>query len=152
MKIRRSSSSNIIDFPDIDYGNLDIDEHLRKISDQISPSLLPDWTLIIRLVFGRGDWLGVVKRGVTYPSTKEKDVSIVIPVPTSDQVPYGLRKKRFLHRPILNADDFHVVPVDCCQFVDLREYLRACAIRGIDEAFSKGISIAGKRVTVSLQK
>jgi hypothetical protein len=148
MKMRRSSSSNIIDFPDIDYGNAEIDEHIRKISDGMSPDLLPDWTLIIRFVFGHGDWVGVVKRGIPYPATKEKDISIVIPVPTLDQAPYGLSKTRFLRRPTLNSNDFFLLPVDWKRFANMRDYLCNCAIRGIDEAFLKGITVGGMRVTI----
>lgn len=146
MQIRRTSSSNIIDFPDLDYGNKEIDAFLQKISEELGADCLPDWTLIVRFIFGLGDWVGVVKRGIPYPSTKEKDISITIPVPTTESAPYGLSKKRFLHRPPLHAENFYVVPIDWNNYDTLRDCLHDCAMRGVLEAFKRGVTVGGKRV------
>ena len=145
MLIRQTSSSNILNFPYIDYGNAQIDAYLQTISGQME-NCLSDWTLVLNLVFGLGEWIGVVKRGIPYPAAKEKLISITIPVPTTEVAPYGLSTKWFLHRPPLKSDNFFVLPVEWDNYSTLRDCLHDSAMRGIAEAFRRGITVGGKKI------
>ncbi|MGL4234039.1 MAG: Imm9 family immunity protein [Casimicrobium sp.] len=147
MKIKRTSASSIFQFPDTDYGQKKIDEYIEStVLGRLDLTMVPEWTLTFCFHFCKSDWIGVFKRGVTYASTKEKEVTVAIPIPTVDQAPYGLDKKRFAMRPPLDATKFWTLPVEYSKYESLQEFILESAKRGIDEAFKQGVAVSGKKI------
>jgi Immunity protein 9 len=147
MKLKITSASSILLFPSMDYGQNEIDQYIENaVLGKLDVSIAPEWTLIFCLHFCKSDWIGVFKRGITYPSTKEKGVTIAIPIPTIDQISYGLEKKRFLARPPLDAAKYWTLSVDYAKYESLKDFILESAKRGIDEAFKQGITVDGKKI------
>jgi len=145
-RFKQTYSSNILQFPDIDYGKKEIVEYLDRISNRLNLQEIPTWTLVVSLVFSKADWIGTFKRGTSYPSTKEKYVSIVIPIPDSERVTYGIARDRFLPRPKPDPSHFWTQPVNYDEYNSMRDLIVDSAKRGIDEAFKHGVTVHGKKV------
>ena len=144
MKTKIQSSYNILDFYDFDNdAKMKIHEYLEDTMRGIDTSMLADWTLILCLVFGKSEWIGVYTKGITYAKTKERVISVVIPIPTTEQIRYGISKKKFAHRPNLNPAKFMKINIDYLQYESMQELIVDCAKKGVDAAFQKGIKING---------
>lgn len=145
--IKQTCSSNILQFPDIDYGKNEIVEYLDKISNRLNLHEIPNWTLVVCLIFSNADWIGSYKRGGSlYPSTKEKDVRILIPIPDSARVDYGIASERFMPRPGPDPRHFWTLHVNYDEYNNMRDFIVDSAKRGIDEAFKHGITVIGKKI------
>lgn len=146
MLIKLTSSSNIFNFPNEDYGAEEIKKYINQLTVDMRPKDYGNWSLIFRLNFAKSNWIGVYKRGITYPATKEKDVSIVIPVPTLDQAKYGLKQQAFAPRPPLDPSKFWTSAVEYESFDNMRSFIIDSAKRGVHLAFKNGISINKQKI------
>lgn len=122
---------------------MEIHRHAEKAIQGMDTSMISDWTLAFPLVFGKSEWIGVYTRGNTYPTTKEREISIVIPIPTLEQAKYGVSRKKFAVRPDLDASKFITLGIDYSEYESIEDWIIACAKKGINAAFKKGIKING---------
>jgi len=150
MKLEIQETSNIIGFYDFRDCQDSICQYAAELLKKLDLSDLSDWTLILRFVLGKSDWVGVYTKGITYPSTKERDISIIIPIPLLDQASYGINKKRFLTRPGLDPSKFIRVDVDYKKYKTIQELIIDSAKKGIDAAFIHGIKIKGKTLKIKV--
>ena len=147
MKLRRSTASQINNFPDIDYGGNKIDGFIEnEIATRLDLTLSPDWTIIITLFFCEAPWVGVFKRTINYPSTKEKELSIAIPIPNELQARYGLSKKRFGYQTQKDASKYWTLAINYTEHATLKEFIVDSAKRGVEEAFLRGVVVEGNKI------
>ena len=53
-----------------------------------------DWEVIFLVAYTHSNATGVYKRGFTYSKDKEKEFTIVIPIPDEKKYRWGVRKSR----------------------------------------------------------
>jgi len=73
----------------------------------------------------------------------EKDISIVMPIPTLEQAEYGINRKNFAVRPDLDASRFITIDINYSEYESMEDLIVGCAQKGIDAAFAKGIKVGG---------
>jgi len=110
---------------------------------------LSGWRLTFFINYRCTDLIGVFKKFFRYPSDKEYEISIAIPIPDNTQAPYGMppakdgRVGDFL--PI-RSDRFHPLDPEYDQYNNLDQYILASAIKAIDLGFTKGFTCYGKKI------
>ena len=99
MELKFSVIGTIIDFP---YSHI-LQQNLQNFFNHIKPRLsheqLNDWVIEFHINPTNIYWLetqedsksflGVYKRGITYPKIKRKIFSVIIPIPNSNQISWG---------------------------------------------------------------
>ncbi|ENX58605.1 MULTISPECIES: Imm9 family immunity protein [Acinetobacter] len=122
-------------------------KYIETLTPSINTEDLGEWRLLMYLVFNHGDVIGLGKCCVTYPSDKEKSWSIGIPVPDLKQAAYGLEEKHFVRTSVDRRAEFHdPVNAKFADYSDLQTCLATNVIRGLEAAFLRGVTIAGKRI------
>src|SRR5262252_1337767 len=121
MKIKLLGSSNIFQFPNFDYGKNEIEKNIDEKIKILKEKDPVDWTLIFVLSFSKAECIAVVKSGRTYPSTKEREITIIIPVPSINHAVYGLNDDKFARRPALDSTKFWTIPFDYDQYTNMRD-------------------------------
>lgn len=149
-KIRANAYIGVMGLNDIVDTNAIVDranKHIETIMPSINTDDLGEWRLLMYLVFNHGDVIGIGKRCTIYPSDKEKVWSIGIPFPDLKQATYGLGEKHFVRAGVDRRAEFHD-PLDArfADYSDLQTCLATNVIRGLDAAFQRGVTIAGKRI------
>lgn len=152
-KIRALTSTMVIGLDDLVDANVitkQANKHIETITPFINIDDLGEWRLLMYFVFNHGDVVGIGKRCGSYPSDKEKVWSIGIPVPDLKQAVYGLSEKHFVRAGIDRRAEFND-PVEArfSDYPDLQTCIAANVIRGLDAAFQRGVTIAGKRIKLT---
>ncbi|MEN5390260.1 MULTISPECIES: Imm9 family immunity protein [Stenotrophomonas maltophilia group] len=135
-------------------GVLDWAETSDKVSrfleakiQQVNIIDLEGWRLLMGVTICNTDAIGIFKRARRFPSDKEFEVSISIPVPCIEVVEYGLPDHAmyglgFFH-PVNEAKS-HVINPQFADYAGLQEYIVGSAERAIDTAFEFGFKCNGK--------
>ena len=103
VELKFSVIGTIIDFP---YSHI-LQQNLQNFFNHIKPRLsheqLNDWVIEFHINPTNIYWLetqedsksflGVYKRGITYPKIKRKIFSVIIPIPNSNQISWGHQRK-----------------------------------------------------------
>lgn len=133
-----------LDWEDIDRYFYDLTKDIQ-VDDSIN-----DWKLLIRVILGGmmdEKRIGISKRGFTYPSDKEKDVSIRISLPTTDEADWGIKdKRRFDKYAKTNSKYVEYLPVDYSRYDNMKDYIENTIKYALDYLFTKGINLKGKKI------
>jgi Immunity protein 9 len=153
MKLKITSQIQVFKLEEnIDYAK--INDELRSYLIKITPNLnlgdMGDWSILFSMLYGQASCIGVFKRLTTYPSDKEKQVSITIPIPDLHQATYGLGKEHFHRLLEIKPEKFHVLEPNFADYSNLDDYVLASGKRGIDEAFKQGITVDGKKIRYAM--
>ena len=153
MKTHITCTSRVINLP-----IPNIFEVLKLEVDQllINHSLIDstDWTLYFQANFNNGKHILVTKNKLgNYRSDRVKEISIVIPLPLIDVVPWGVEESRHGTKPTHFDDIIHnfwvLEDVDVTKFTSLHDYALDCMRRGIKKAFHEGFTIGGVKIKLS---
>ena len=153
VELKFSVIGTIIDFP---YSHI-LQQNLQNFFNHIKPRLsheqLNDWVIEFHINPTNIYWLetqeysksflGVYKRGITYPKIKRKIFSVIIPIPNSNQISWGLPEERYLHRPKANPNNFFLTEFSTKGFTDLEDYFLESAKEAISIFLNKGFKIQG---------
>ncbi len=154
MDTRIIESSLIIDFLDIGYDFKAISGILKKEVDNAlrlnSIELPSDWALIFQANYNNAREVLVSKnRHGSYPSDKFKWVTIVIPIPSKENIEWGVEEKQYIYG-IDHYDkikkNFWALEVDYAQYTNRQDYIIACLRSGIKKAFEEGFTVGGVKV------
>lgn len=74
---------------DFDEAMVSLNDYLLKIENNINFKDLDDWRLTVSIISQNKDRIGVGKRIVRYPSSKEVEIGIGMPIPDVTQAAYG---------------------------------------------------------------
>lgn len=148
MKFKLSSSSSIVNFPSEDYGREEIADFINDITKEIKMDKFSEWTIIFYAVFGKANDVKILKGSRTYPTEKEKEISILIPIPSNEEVPWGIDKDRFAVRPPLDEKKFKSLNVDPKDFSNLKEYVIFGMKKGIETTLKDGITFQGEKIKI----
>lgn len=143
MPIQVASLDRDVDIYDI-YRKLN--SYIKSISHKINLKDLDDWRLTVSVLSLATNGIGIYKRAHRYPSDKEFEISIAIPIPDNEQAHYGLAKvKEDYYRP-LNERRFYISNPCFENYDNLYQYILESSKRAIDLAFTHGFTCNGKRI------
>ncbi|MCP3772190.1 Imm9 family immunity protein [Paenibacillus sp. MZ04-78.2] len=151
MKFKLSYRSNIMynELIQFDYEKISVDFDILVTS--FDQRMLQDWTVSIHILYDSAErtrnCICIAKRGVTYSPNKEKELSIIIPFPKSNEIDWGLPKKCFVTGvPHIEEKYFHFIEVDFTSFKNIENYVQFAISKGLQELFEIGFTLKGKKV------
>jgi hypothetical protein len=143
-------TSNVIDFPSGDYGYKEIEDFLfilnKIMLDEKGVDFYLGWTICFYLFFRNSDVIGVYKKGRTYVKDKEKEFTIIIPVPDDKEVSWGVRRSKFGYSNPIDESKFLTLTKDYYSFSNEKDYIIDCTKRAIIAFLKYGMTIEGKKV------
>lgn len=142
-------SSNIIDFPYDVETEVKLESFLKNTVKSLILSDSNDWTVIIQITPHSTNWVkgfdnnvvGVFAKGITHLKEKEKIYTLVIPIPNLSQINWGLPKKNYAPRPLVEPEKFILQEIDFYNYNNLNTYLVECFILGVTAILKHGITV-----------
>ena len=140
----------ILNFPNLHYERIEVESFIHELTKDMDQLIeLPEWTIRFITLLGKGNYVGVSKKGATYTShPPEKLLHIYIPIPTDKEIAWGIREKDFVSRPTLDEDKLmdRVEGIGFSDFDSLSSYIVESSKRGIEQLLRKGISLKGVKI------
>lgn len=127
----------------------DLNADMADCKSWINLNDLGDWKLVIGINLRNTNGIGIFKRAKRFPSEKEFEISISIPVPDLKTAHYGISDNTGVYVP-LNCKNFYVLDPCFREYADMRHYILESARRAIDTALTYGFTCNGKRIKKSL--
>ncbi|NIE74868.1 hypothetical protein F3J45_10530 [Pantoea sp. Ap-967] len=138
-----SESPNISNTFDLTETRNTLNDFLTEQYKWIDNEKLDGWTILVSATIRHTDGVGIFKRTKRFPSDKEFEISIAIPVPSLDDAPYGLDPESSgFYRP-LDIGKFHVIRPHYELYSSLREYITKSIELSINTAFKHGLTCNG---------
>ena len=149
LTLKTTLSSNIINFPYDSVVEDTIECFLKKTVKNFDKSDNNDWTVIFQITPSSTHWtednkknlVGIYQKGLTYSKDKEKIFTLVVPIPNNSEIYWGLPKKNYMHRPLVNHEKYILKEVNFHDYESLNEYLIQCSIIGINALLNDGITV-----------
>ena len=138
---------DLFKFCDLVLVNEEVERILEKFNAKIEDSDLDGWTISITIVYKRATAIYFSKKGVNYPSVKEKEFYLRVPVPTSIQSPYGFNKNKFEYDDPSEAGFIKLV-ADFQGSNSLEDFFTKSIHGALEAAFSKGLTVNGKKIKI----
>lgn len=123
----------------------ELNGYMEDYNNQINLDDLGDWKLLIQINLRNTNGIGIFKRAKRFPSNKEFEISISIPVPNSEEARYGISDIMGIYTP-LNTKNFYILPPCFSKYDNLYHYIFESAKQAIDAAFTYGFTCNGKRI------
>jgi hypothetical protein len=133
---------------DIDIRGIqnELNAYILGLASKINLSDLGDWRLLISIVLRPTNAIGVFKKAKRFPSDKEIEISISIPIPDNSQVEYGLSTaKDSFYRPV-DLTNFFIIEPNYSDYRNLYDYILESSKKSITLAFSTGYTANGKKI------
>lgn len=153
MKSRIISSSYLVDFLDVNFDSRAIGKEIKhetdKTLDKIHNSKLNGWEIHFIFRYNTVKQLLIYTRGKSYLKEKYKEVTIHIPIPSIEDVVWGVTKEQEVYdKGHLDSiiDNFEPLDVDFHSYTNLTEYITACMQKAIAFCFINGVSVNGVNV------
>ncbi|MHC5310654.1 Imm9 family immunity protein [Myroides sp. LJL116] len=131
---------------DIESIEKDLNAYLKTLVQDVNIQDLNDWRLLISVVSRSTDKIGVFKRAKRFPSDKEFEISISIPIPNCDQANYGLQQVKDCYYMPINDKNFHSLNPNFEQYSSLYDYILTSSRKAINLAFTQGFTCNGKKI------
>jgi Immunity protein 9 len=148
-KVRCQSAVQIVgldDYVDIDKIELELNSYIEKILSKLNLEDLNDWRILLNVIYTATQSVGVFKSTRRYPSDTEIESSIIIPIPSVNEVKYGLPETKLERVFTMLTGKWHLLQTDFTKFENLENYIYDAVVRGIDETFKQGITVNGKKI------
>lgn len=139
---------DLFKFCDLALVNQEVESILDKFSQKIDESDLGGWTISITIVYKRATSIYFSKRGASYPSSKEKEFYLRVPVPTSTQSSYGFNKNKFEYDDPPETGFIKLV-AEFQESKSLEDFFAKSIHRALEVAFSKGLTVNGKKIKIA---
>ena len=155
MKITLFHSSLVIDlFKYVNTNKIDVHfekqfEFINNLSNEEYPSL-SDWELCFKVFYVKGTQIRVFKSLKPYVSDKEKIITIHVPIPSKEEINWGLPEKLLVSHNIpdkilKNSTSFHV---DFGKSHSLFHHIVDCLKLGILFSFQEGFTLMGNKIII----
>ena len=134
----------VIDFHE---ARVSLNDYLLRIENNINLKDLDDWRLTVSIISQNKDRIGVGKRIVRYPSSKEVEIGIGMPIPDVTQAAYGAfdRPKDSFFKKVDEKWSSALEP-EFVKFANLNEYFVGSGIRALEFLFTRGFTFQGKKI------
>lgn len=154
MESRIVHSSLLSDFLDVDFSTRQLSAQFKTLVDSIllknDLSTKNDWLIVFRVVYNNGRQLLISKnRFGTLYSDRIKEIHIVIPIPSIQGVPWGVKDNQYIYGPDhyqTLLKNFWVEEVHVLQFNTRADYIYDCLRRAIERAFFEGFTVGGVKI------
>lgn len=124
----------------------ELNGYMENYNNQINLDDLGDWKLLIQInLRNTNGGIGIFKRAKRFPSNKEFEISISIPVPNLEEARYGISDMTGIYIP-LNIKNFYILSPCFSKYDNLYHYILESAKQAIDAAFTYGFTCNGKRI------
>ena len=123
----------------------ELNGYMEDYNNQINLDNLGDWKLLIQINLRNTNGIGIFKRTKRFPSNKEFEISISIPVPNLEEARYGISDMTGIYIP-LNIKNFYILSPCFSKYDNLYHYILESAKQAIDAAFTYGFTCNGKRI------
>jgi hypothetical protein len=149
MQVRIGHSGMVIDFVDVNFNSNQIgsilEEKVRSILENFSLEGLDDWALEFMASYtNRRQPLVSKNKLVSFTSDKIKQITIAIPIPTVDIVPWGVEISQHIFQ-VNHFDNliqnFYPLDVICTDYSNRTDYILACMREGIKKSFTEGFTV-----------
>ncbi len=124
----------------------ELNDYVKVLVPQINIQDCGDWKLLVLVNMRATNGIGFYKRSRRYPSDKEFEISISIPIPNNDQAPYGLSKVKESYYLPLNDKNFYILEPQFENYDNLYQYILEGSKCAIDLAFTHGFTCNGKKI------
>jgi len=148
-KIRYKAGYQVIDL----HKHIDFREIEPKFNDFIQSKYshlnledLNEWKAIMYATYAYASTLRVFKRPRRYPSDKEVEIPLIIPIPDLTQAEYGIGNGGDEIYEQLDASKNFIIETDFSKYNNLRDYVYESVIRCIEESFKQGFTVNGKKI------
>ncbi|MBU9020422.1 hypothetical protein DW940_14060 [Bacteroides uniformis] len=150
MKFKIVYSSQLMN-TDFNIENPKAEAYLTKKTKFIDNDLLGNWVVFINVIYSSASYLSSIlisKKGITYTKDLEKYISIDIPIPTKEQIVWGIDKKCTSYQPIYKDIEKHnyIINFDYSKFDNIQDYIEAAIIFALDNLFKIGFTIKGTKI------
>ena len=113
----------------------ELNGYMEDYNNQINLDDLGDWKLLIQInLRNTNGGIGIFKRAKRFPSNKEFEISISIPVPNLEEARYGISDMTGIYIP-LNIKNFYILSPCFSKYDNLYHYILESAKQAIDAAF-----------------
>ena len=152
MKLKVQIMPYILNFPNLHSEVVEVETFIHALTKNVVElEKLPEWTIRFLINLEKEGSIGIYKKGATYPSNPpEKEYAIHVPIPTNEDISWGVRKKDFIYRPqiVYGMERDKVEGIEFSYFDSLSNYIMECSKRGIEQLLKKGISLKGVKIKV----
>ncbi|WP_028601119.1 Imm9 family immunity protein [Ottowia thiooxydans] len=145
-KINTHIHSYVVNFPENDFEKKILDDELAELDNCLSDLMPVGWKLDITYFFINTDHTGITKKQQTINSDKQYRSTFLLPIPSIDEVSYGLKKSRFPKhaKPSLLYDSYLHENIDFQKYTSLTNMLLGSMSVCTRLFMEKGIKIDGK--------
>ena len=128
----------------------ELNQYAQEHRDRLNLEILDGWRLLFDILSVPAlpsSAIGVLKRVRRYPSDKEFEVALVMPIPSDRDAPYGLASvsSSILARPV-DETKFHNLAPQYDAYKTLDEYVLESGKRALHLAFTAGLVMNGKKL------
>ena len=123
-----------------------LNNYVKTIIPKVNMQDLGEWKLLINITSRSTSGIGVFKRIKRYPSDREFEISISIPIPNDKQAPYGSSKVNEAFYLALDDKKFHTLEPNFENYETLHQYLCVSSKSAINLAFTHGFTCNGKKI------
>ena len=143
--------ADIFNFPNLHQEAIEIENYTLGLTENLAAlNELPEWTILFLSLLGKGSYVGISKKGYTYTSyPPEKKYLIYIPIPTNEDIIWGIKKKDFVRKHLdENKLMDKVEGIEFSHFDSLSGYIIESSKKGIEQLLKKGISLKGVKIKI----
>jgi hypothetical protein len=148
-------SSYVTDFPGVDFDSEEIRKEIKAEADsvlsQAMHEVLNGWEIQFIFRYNTVKQLLVYTRGKSYIKEKYKEITIHIPIPSKDEVYWGVRKEQKVydenHLDSL-INNFDRMDVEYQLYKDMYHYIIHSMRRAITHCLTKGFKINGVKLKI----
>jgi hypothetical protein len=156
MKIRIIDSSYIQNFINQGFDSSKICEELSgkltEVFKKYDFRTLFDWEVHFQFIYNNTEDILVYFKGKSYPKEKYKEIVTHIPIPTNEELNWGVNRDQYLYRDKKYLDhlkkNFEVLPGDFSEYTNREDYIVGAIKKVVKFSFEKGFTINGTKVQV----
>jgi hypothetical protein len=157
MKCKIQDTSYIVNFMDSESSSKSIlefvENKLNKELENKNFEMISGWFIHFSFIYNNVRGILVYKNGPSYPVEKYKEISIHIPIPSINQVPWGVFENQYI-QDIGHLDkrikNFDVINLDYAKYSNCNDYIIDAMLESISHAFKNGFTISGTKVRLTL--
>ena len=129
---------------------MELNRYMQGHKDSLNLDILDGWRLlfsILSIPALPSDKIAVLKRIRRYPSDKEFEVALYIPIPCDNEAPYGMASVRgSIMAPPVDEKKFYSITPDYGAYTTLHDYVLESGKRALHLAFTAGLTINGVKL------
>jgi hypothetical protein len=146
-------SSYIIDFQDVGFDSRKLEEEMSKnanllIKDYNIPELV-DWEIQFIFRFNNTRYIMIYTKSKSFPVEKYKEITIHIPIPSKDDISWGVENNQFISR-IDHLDgkmrNFETLDISYDKFDSRLDYISDSICRSLKEILRIGFTLNGIKI------